>query len=322
MAVPVRVAYQRLRVRAMESGVRMPLPRGIGVRALKGILNRFAFRSSTQSELDSDAGNHHAVDARRVSKRFGSALVLENIDLVVQRGEVVVIIGASGSGKTTLLRCIAGLETIESGEIMIFGHPVRRAWQSRGHIGFVFQQFNLFPHRTALGNVTLALRKTRRMRPGAAKQHALEALKQVGLLEKADAHPSKLSGGQQQRVAIARALAMEPYIMLFDEPTSALDRELVAEVLITMKRLAEQGMTMIVVTHELHFASRVADRVVFIDRGQIVEQGRPEQVLEHPQHPRTAQFLGAIAPDLGDEQIIDWEAKTEVAQPDEGLQRK
>ena len=272
-------------------------------------------RRSDQDAVDREPRTDEAVVLSAVRKRFGTLTVLEGIDLVVKRGEVVVIIGASGSGKTTLLRCVAGLEPIESGEIRIFGQKAVPAWKSKGHIGFVFQQFNLFPHMTALGNVTLALRKARKLSRGEARRVALDALQQVGLEDKAHCYPSKLSGGQQQRVGIARSLAMDPFVMLFDEPTSALDRELVGEVLVTMKRLAEKGMTMMVVTHELQFASSVADRVIFIDRGQIVESGRPTDVLDHPKHPRTIQFLGAIAPDLEDDRVVDWEAETrEVAE--------
>ncbi len=235
---------------------------------------------------------------RRVHKWFGSVEVLAGVDLQVNEGEVVVIIGPSGSGKTTVLRCLAGLEEIQSGEIHMFGHRVTHAWKLGGEVGFVFQQFNLFPHMTALQNVMLALRKARRMDQEAARKLALAMLDKVGLADKADARPSKLSGGQQQRVAIARSLAMQPKLMLFDEVTSALDRELVAEVLRTMKQLAEQGMTMVIVTHELSFAENVADRLVFMDKGQIVEQGPPAQLLHQPQHERTRQFLGKILVDL------------------------
>lgn len=235
---------------------------------------------------------------RRVHKQFGSLEVLAGVDLEVNEGEVVVIIGPSGSGKTTVLRCLAGLEEIQSGEIYVFGHRVTHVWKLGGEVGFVFQQFNLFPHMTVLQNVTLALRKARGMNREAARKIALEMLDKVGLADKAEARPSQLSGGQQQRVAIARSLAMQPKLMLFDEVTSALDRELVEEVLRTMEQLAEQGMTMVVVTHELSFAEQVADRIVFMDKGQIVEQGPPTQLLHHPQHERTRQFLGKISHDL------------------------
>jgi ABC-type polar amino acid transport system ATPase subunit len=233
-----------------------------------------------------------------VHKRFGAAEVIAGVDLRVEQGEVVVIIGASGSGKTTLLRCLAGLERTQQGDIWVFGDRVTNAWKLGGEVGFVFQHFNLFPHKTALENVMLPLRKVRRMRSDAARTRASQMLETVGLLDKAGSYPSKLSGGQQQRVAIARSLAMQPKLMLFDEVTSALDRELVAEVLLTMKRLAEQGMTMVVVTHELAFAEQVADRVVYMDAGKIVEQGPPAVVLHNPQNRRTRQFLGAISTDL------------------------
>ena len=235
-----------------------------------------------------------------VHKRYGSTDVLSGIDLQVNRGEVVVIIGPSGSGKTTLLRCVAGLETTHRGNIWVFGDRVTQAWKLKGEVGYVFQQFNLFPHMTAIENVMLPLRLVRRMNRKDAKELASSSLDSVGLLHKAASPPSKLSGGQQQRVAIARSLAMHPKVMLFDEVTSALDRELVAEVLLTMKRLAQQGMTMLVVTHELSFAGQVANRLVFMDEGLIVEEGKPEQVLHSPKNPRTRQFLGQLETDLSD----------------------
>jgi ABC-type polar amino acid transport system ATPase subunit len=231
-------------------------------------------------------------------KRFGPSNVLRGVNLQVRKGEVVVIIGRSGSGKTTLLRCIAGLEPANEGTICVFGTRIGNPWSLRGEIGFVFQQFNLFPHRTAFENIMLALRKVRRLSKGEAKRVTLEMLERVGLTDKASSRPSKLSGGQQQRVAIARALAMKPKLMLFDEPTSALDRELVAEVLQVMKQLAEEGKTMIVVSHELIFAEEVADRVIYIDEGQIVEEGPPSQVLREPRNRRTRQFLGLISPEI------------------------
>jgi ABC-type polar amino acid transport system ATPase subunit len=252
----------------------------------------------SRSTLKMEPPPEDRVIFRRVHKWFGSLEVLAGVDLEVNEGEVVVIIGPSGSGKTTVLRCLAGLEEIQSGEIYVFGHQVTHAWKLGGEVGFVFQQFNLFPHMTALQNVMLALRKARRMDQEAARKLALAMLDKVGLADKADARPSRLSGGQQQRVAIARSLAMQPKLMLFDEVTSALDRELVAEVLRTMKQLAEQGMTMVVVTHELSFAEQVADRLIFMDKGQIVEQGPPAQLLHHPHHERTRQFLGKISVEL------------------------
>jgi ABC-type polar amino acid transport system ATPase subunit len=228
------------------------------------------------------------------------------VNLQVRKSEVVVIIGRSGSGKTTLLRCIAGLESADEGSIHVFGKRIWDPWSLRGEIGFVFQHFNLFPHKTALENVMLALRKVRRLSTAEAQRVALEMLERVGLTDKALSRPSKLSGGQQQRVAIARALAMRPKLMLFDEPTSALDRELVAEVLRVMEHLAEEGMTMIVVSHEFIFAGQVADRVIFVDGGQIVEEGPPTQVLKEPRSPRTRQFLGLITPEMlrGDDASI------------------
>lgn len=239
-----------------------------------------------------------AVILADIHKRYGSLEVLSGIDLQVNRGEVVVIIGASGSGKTTLLRCVAGLETTHRGDIWVFGDRVTQAWKLKGEVGYVFQQFNLFPHMTAIQNVMLPLRLVKRMGRSEARALASTTLDSVGLLHKADARPLKLSGGQQQRVAIARSLAMHPKLMLFDEVTSALDRELVAEVLLTMKRLAEQGMTMVVVTHELSFAEQVANRMVFMDDGHIIEEGAPEQLLHRPQNPRTKQFLGQLETDL------------------------
>lgn len=252
----------------------------------------------SQSNIMMDAPPQDRVVFRHVHKWFGSLEILAGVDLEINEGEVVVIIGPSGSGKTTVLRCLAGLEEIQSGEIYVFGHRVTQVWKLGGEVGFVFQQFNLFPHMTALQNVMLALQKARGMDKAAARNLALEMLDKVGLADKADARPTRLSGGQQQRVAIARSLAVQPKLMLFDEVTSALDRELVAEVLRTMKQLAEQGMTMVVVTHELSFAEQVADRLVFMDKGQIVEQGPPAQLLRNPQQERTRQFLGKILVDL------------------------
>jgi ABC-type polar amino acid transport system ATPase subunit len=252
--------------------------------------------ASSTANPASDQGD--SVTIHGVHKRFGNIEVLRGIDLEIPRGNVVVVIGRSGSGKTTLLRCVSGLETHDAGEITIFGRRVRHAWELHGEVGFVFQQFNLFPNRTAAGNVMLALRKVRRMPKAQARAVALEMLDRVGLRSKADSRPSKLSGGQQQRVAIARALAMKPKLMLFDEPTSALDRELVVEVLRVMEDLANDGMTMMVVTHELFFAEHAADTVVFIDEGRIVEQGPPPRVLRHPSDPRTRQFMGLITPEL------------------------
>jgi polar amino acid transport system ATP-binding protein len=223
--------------------------------------------------------------------------VLKEINLEVRPGEVLVLIGASGSGKSTVLRIMAGLETADSGEVWVNEvplHDVRRAKEIRGHVGMVFQQFNLFPHKTALGNVTLALIKARKMSPADARKRAMDVLDRVGLADRAEHYPSQLSGGQQQRVAIARALAVEPGIMFFDEATSALDPELVGEVTEVMRGLARDGMTMVVVTHEMGFARKTADRVVFMDKGVIAEQGVPEEIFVTPQNERTRQFLHRV----------------------------
>jgi polar amino acid transport system ATP-binding protein len=232
-----------------------------------------------------------------VGKSFGATQVLKEIDLDVRPGEVLVLIGASGSGKSTVLRIMSGLETADAGEVWVNDvplHDARRAKEIRGHVGMVFQQFNLFPHQTALGNVTLALIKARKMNAADARKRGMEALDRVGLADRAEHYPSQLSGGQQQRVAIARALAVEPGIMFFDEATSALDPELVGEVTEVMRGLARDGMTMVVVTHEMGFARKTADRVVFMDKGVIAEQGAPEQIFVNPQNERTRQFLHRV----------------------------
>jgi polar amino acid transport system ATP-binding protein len=232
-----------------------------------------------------------------VSKSFGPTQVLREINLDVKPKEVLVLIGASGSGKSTVLRIMSGLETADSGEVWVNEvplHDARRAREIRGHVGMVFQQFNLFPHKTALGNVTLALVKARKMSPADANKRAMDALDRVGLADRSTHYPSQLSGGQQQRVAIARALAVEPGIMFFDEATSALDPELVSEVTEVMRGLARDGMTMVVVTHEMGFARKTADRVVFMDKGVIAEQGAPEQIFVNPQNERTRQFLHRV----------------------------
>jgi polar amino acid transport system ATP-binding protein len=232
-----------------------------------------------------------------VSKSFGATQVLKEINLDVRPGEVLVLIGASGSGKSTVLRIMSGLETADAGEVWVNEvplHDARRAKEIRGHVGMVFQQFNLFPHKTALGNVTLALIKARKMSQTDARKRAIDALDRVGLADRADHYPSQLSGGQQQRVAIARALAVEPGIMFFDEATSALDPELVGEVTEVMRGLARDGMTMVVVTHEMGFARKTADRVVFMDKGGIAEQGAPEDIFVNPQNERTRQFLHRV----------------------------
>ena len=232
-----------------------------------------------------------------VSKSFGATQVLKEINLDVRPGEVLVLIGASGSGKSTVLRIMSGLETADAGEVWVNDvplHDARRAKEIRGHVGMVFQQFNLFPHKSALGNVTLALIKARKMNAADARKRAMDALDRVGLADRAEHYPSQLSGGQQQRVAIARALAVEPGIMFFDEATSALDPELVGEVTEVMRGLARDGMTMVVVTHEMGFARKTADRVVFMDKGVIAEQGAPEQIFVNPQNERTRQFLHRV----------------------------
>ena len=248
------------------------------------------------------------VHAEKIVKRFGNLTVLNGVDLSVKRGQVVVIIGPSGSGKTTMLRCINHLEKIDSGRIYVDGQLVgyrevngrlvedreENVARIRSRIGFVFQRFNLFPHMTALENIIEAPIHVLGQSREEVTQRAYGLLAKVGLSEKANAFPHKLSGGQQQRVAIARALAMNPKLMLFDEATSALDPELVGDVLKVMRQLAEEGMTMAVVTHEMGFARDVADHVIFMDKSVIVEQGTPEQVFEHTQNERTRNFLGMI----------------------------
>ena len=243
-----------------------------------------------------------------IVKRFGQLAVLNGVDFSVKRGEVVVIIGPSGSGKTTLLRCLNHLEKIDDGRIYIDGqllgyrevngHVVEdreaNIARLRSQIGFVFQRFNLFPHKTALENVMEAPVHVLRQPKSEVNTRALELLAKVGLSNKVDSYPHKLSGGQQQRVAIARALAMNPKLMLFDEATSALDPELVGEVLKVMRQLAEEGMTMVVVTHEMSFAREVADRVIFMDKSVIVEQGTPQQIFELTANQRTREFLGML----------------------------
>jgi ABC-type polar amino acid transport system ATPase subunit len=230
-----------------------------------------------------------------VTKSFGDLLVLDGIDLTVDQGEVLVVIGASGSGKSTLLRCVNLLEPVDSGRIFLEGQEITakgvKVSEVRQRIGIVFQQFNLFPHLKAIDNVTIAARRVKHMPRQKAEKRAHELLARVGLEEKARQYPHQLSGGQQQRVAIARALMMNPHVMLFDEITSALDPELVGEVLVVMRDLAQFGMTMLVVTHEMQFAREVGDRLVFMDEGRIVEEGVPEEVLDRPRQERTKRFL-------------------------------
>ena len=238
------------------------------------------------------------VQIKNLKKVYGDNVVLHDINLEVEKGEVVCVLGPSGSGKSTMLRCINLLEIPTSGEVWVNGIQINAKGtdinKAREQLGMVFQQFNLFPHKTAQGNVELALLKVRKMNKEQAAEIAYAQLERVGLAERADFFPSQLSGGQQQRVAIARALAMEPTVMLFDEVTSSLDPELVRDVLNVMRDLAEGGMTMIVVTHEMGFARDVADRVVFMDGGYIVEEGPPEAIFENPQHERTKTFLGHL----------------------------
>ncbi len=238
------------------------------------------------------------VKVKNVNKYFGHLHVLKDLSLDVSKGEVVVIIGPSGSGKSTLLRCLNYLEPVQSGEIWIDGirldHHKTNIRAVRAEVGIVFQSFNLFPHLTALRNLMLAPRVVRKRPEAEVRQAAVAMLTKVGLQDKIDAYPSQLSGGQQQRVAIARALAMQPKLMLFDEVTSALDPELVREVLDVMKQLARDGMTMIVVTHEMGFAREVADRVIFMDEGRTIEQGTAAELFDRPQNQRTKEFLGKI----------------------------
>jgi polar amino acid transport system ATP-binding protein len=245
------------------------------------------------------------VELRRVSMSFGRHRVLNDVSLTVSRGEMVAIIGPSGSGKTTLLRCINFLEEYDGGEVVVDGETVgfrlengrrirrteREIAATRANVGMVFQSYNLFPHMTVLRNITAAPIRVKGVSPEAAEAHARALLNRVGLLEKADALPVRLSGGQQQRVAIARALAMQPKLMLFDEVTSALDPELVGEVLAVMKSLADDGMTMVVVTHEMQFAREIADRIVFMDEGAIVEEGDPKRLFSAPATERLRAFL-------------------------------
>ena len=239
------------------------------------------------------------LDVRGLRKRFGAVEVLKGIDLAVAPQELVFLIGPSGSGKSTLLRCCNRLEEPDAGAVVVDGVDLMARGTDinalRRRIGMVFQAFNLYPHLSALGNVTLALRKVLRQPRAQAEVTARAALERVGLGDKADAYPSELSGGQQQRVAIARALALQPKIMLFDEPTSALDPELVGEVLRTLRQLKASGMTMVVVSHEMRFAREAADRVVFMDRGEIAEEGPPDAVFGAPRHARTRAFVADLA---------------------------
>ena len=238
------------------------------------------------------------IQVHSLKKSFGSNQVLKDISINIAAQEVVCVIGASGSGKSTFLRCLNRLDDITAGQVIIDGEDITAKGTDinkiRQEVGMVFQHFNLFPHKSVLDNITLAPIKARGMTKAAAKKAALELLDKVGLADKADAYPGELSGGQKQRVAIARALAMNPKIMLFDEPTSALDPEMVGEVLAVMKQLALEGMTMVVVTHEMGFAREVSDRVVFIHEGKILEENSPANLFDHPQEARTQEFLSKI----------------------------
>ncbi len=250
------------------------------------------------NKLDSSVSDQNKIVVRNLKKSFGSLEVLKDINMEVSEGEVVVLIGPSGSGKSTFLRCLNQLEKVTSGQIIIDSHDVTDKHTDinkvRENIGMVFQHFNLFNHLTVLKNMTLAPVHLKILSKTEAKDKALQLLERVGLADKAEAYPSQLSGGQKQRVAIARALEMTPDIMLFDEPTSALDPEMVGEVLAVMKELAREGMTMVVVTHEIGFAREVGSRVVFMEGGYIVEEGTPEEVLDHPKEARTIDFLSKV----------------------------
>ncbi|QRP22441.1 amino acid ABC transporter ATP-binding protein [Corynebacterium macginleyi] len=248
------------------------------------------------------------ISAENVHKSFGQFEVLKGIDLEVQRGEVACLLGPSGSGKSTFLRCVNHLDKITAGRLYVDGELIgyrekngilyeiseKQAAQQRSDIGMVFQSFNLFPHRTVIENIIEAPMQVKKVPEDKARKRAMELLEEVGLAAKADNFPVQLSGGQQQRVAIARAVAMDPKLMLFDEPTSALDPELVGEVLRVMKALAAQGMTMLVVTHEMGFAREVADKIFFMDGGVVLESGTPAEVLDNPQQPRTKEFLSSL----------------------------
>lgn len=238
------------------------------------------------------------IKVTNLHKKFGKLHILKGIDAHIKKGEVVVVIGPSGSGKSTFLRCLNMLEEPDDGEIIFEGASLNSKKgnidKQREKMGMVFQQFNLFPHMTIMENMTLAPMKLKKKSKEDAKKEALDLLKRVGLLDKADSYPNQLSGGQKQRIAIVRALAMSPDVMLFDEPTSALDPEMVGEVLEVMKKLAADGMTMVVVTHEMGFAREVGSRVIFMDNGLIAEEGTPEEIFDNPKNPRTKEFLSKV----------------------------
>ncbi|MEG4676644.1 amino acid ABC transporter ATP-binding protein [Enterobacter cloacae] len=266
------------------------------------------FSHSAAGAADFSRLKQASVEFRNVGKRYGDHQVLNGINLTITPGEVVAILGPSGSGKSTLIRLINQLETLSGGEILIDNKPTGRLSrlalrQLRSRVGFVFQQFNLYTHLTASQNITLALEHVHGWKPLPAQARALTLLENVGMLEKANHFPAELSGGQQQRVAIARALASSPQIILFDEPTSALDPEMIGEVLLVMKALAHSGITMIVVTHEMQFAREIADRIVFIDGGQILETAPPEHFFRHPSHPRARRFLQKVLNPLHQEPL-------------------
>ena len=248
--------------------------------------------------MGADSSNGPLVEIDDVRKSFGSNLVLDGVSLSIAKGEAIVVAGVSGSGKSTMLRCVNGLESPDSGDIRFAGKSIPNAGKGifalRAEIGMVFQQFNLFPHKTVLQNITLGPVEVKGVSEKEATERGKKLLDRVGIPEKADQYPADLSGGQQQRVAIARALAMEPKLMLFDEPTSALDPEMIREVLDVMRDLAREGMTMIVVTHEMGFAREVCDRIVFIDEGKIVEEGTPEEFFNNAQSQRARDFVDKI----------------------------
>lgn len=270
---------------------------------LSGLFSHSAAGAADFSHLE-----QASVEFRHVDKRYGDHQVLNDINLIITPGEVVAILGPSGSGKSTLIRLINQLEPLSGGEILVDNKPTGKLSgsglrQLRSRVGFVFQQFNLYAHLTASQNITLALEHVHGWKPLPAQERALALLEKVGMLEKAHHYPAELSGGQQQRVAIARALASSPQIILFDEPTSALDPEMIGEVLFVMKALAHSGITMIVVTHEMQFAREIADRIVFIDGGKILETAPPAQFFSQPAHPRAQRFLQKVLDPLHQEHL-------------------
>jgi len=262
------------------------------------MIKNHQIRRKKSEPVNNTSNENTMIKMTHVKKSFGDLVVLKDINLEIKKGEVLVLLGPSGSGKSTLIRCINRLEKIDEGEILVEGidiySPDMNVHKLRTKVGMVFQQFNLFPHMRVIDNITLSPTLVKKVSKGKAKKEALELLKKVGLDDKFNSYPHELSGGQQQRVAIARALAMNPDVMLFDEVTSALDPELVKGVLETMKELAKMGMTMIVVTHEMGFAKEVADRVIFMDEGYIIEENEPKEIFENPQNPRTQAFISKI----------------------------